>query len=589
MEFQSDIAEKFYGMKNINLLFFFIVASLALGILGFAWEDYSLLEAIYRTLQLFVLEADASVIHKNLLLTLAFFACPLLTATAIINIVLYYAKGGITIWRISRLKNHVVICGLNSISLLLAKDFLQEGYKIVIVDQQEDNPLIQEIRSPKVLFIKGDSRNHLKLIQANVFKAKYVLVYSPDDITNIEISKGIFHVVNEKKEQLLFPRIHKVSVHIHISDYFNLEIIKSYIEAEIDSTTIQIDYHATNLFTKAASSVIDDLSPDKYVNLRDENKKVEILIQPLNEMGYALLREAAHMYHFAGLQKIRIHIIDDNIEEKQRYLYNKIPLINQIADLAFHEKSEFYSSADPEKLRQITTLFLSETIDSENLVYAKRLRQIFFDISGKLDFPPIGVVLHEESTIAELLDNISSEASFLHINIYNLYSDFCSKQSVIQNQEHYDLIAMQIHNQYLDEHLDKNALTKSWDKLTDAQKDFNRYPARHFPIKLRYLGLDPDNIEISGETGKQLMDIDEKQWEIIGRMEHKRWVAEKLLTGFVKGKDLNDPQLQNKLKTSLKYHTDIRDWEELSDADKSKDLMALEQIRFILDGISDKT
>ncbi len=575
--------------RNTYLLLFLILSSLALGIAGFTMAGYGLLTSIYLTLQLFVLEADVTFISKNIFLTLAFFACPLLTATAIINVILIYAKGGIIIWRISRFKNHVVICGLNRISLFLANDFLKEGYHIVIIDQQEDNPFIQELRSSKTLLIQGDPRNRLKLIHANVFKAKYVLVYSLDDIVNIEISRSIFKVIDERKNKLAFSGTHLVKVFIHIADYFNLEIIKSYIEAEIESTAIQIDYHATNVFTKAASRVIDDLSPDKYVNLRDENKKVEILIQPLNEMGYALLREAAHMYHFGGLQKIRIHIVDDNIAEKQRYVYNKIPLIDQIVDLTFHEKSEFYRSADPDKLRYITTLFLSETIDSENLVYAKRLRQIFFDISGKLEFPPIGVILHEESTIAELFDNISSEVSFLHINIYNLYSDFCSKQSVIQNQENYDRIAMQIHNQYLDEHLEKDELYKSWDALTDAQKDFNRYPARHFPIKLRYLGLDPDNAEISNETGKQLQDIEEQRWEIIGRMEHKRWVAEKLLTGFVKGKVLNDPQLQGKLKSILKYHTDIRDWEELSDTDKSKDLMALEQIQFIIDQISNKT
>ncbi len=36
----------------------------------------------------------------------------------------------------------------------------------------------------------------------------------------------------------------------------------------------------------------------------------------------------------------------------------------------------------------------------------------------------------------------------------------------------------------MDEHLEKNELHRSWEALTDAQKDFNMYPARHFPIKL---------------------------------------------------------------------------------------------------------
>jgi len=571
--------------RNVFVLFLVIVISLFSGIFGFILEGSGPLKSLYHTLQLFVLEADVSYLDKNIFLTIAFFSCPLLTVTAVINLIWYYAKGGINILRISRLKDHIVICGLTRISFLLARDFLKEGKKIVVIDYLEQNPLVQELSKSGVFYIDGDSRNRLKLSHAHISKAKYILVYSPDDNINIEISKTIYQVINEKKDKVKVSQTHLVKVFIHIADYFNLEIFKSYIEAEIDSSNIQIDYHATNLYTKAASKVIDDLSPDKYVDIKEKDQ-IEVLIQPLNEMGYALLTEVAHMYHFPNLGKTKIHVVDDDINERKRYLLNKLPMIDQIVDLEFHEKSVFYCGTETQDISRITTLFLSENADSENLIYSKRLRQRFFDLTGKLDFPYLGVVLHEDSTIAELFENITTEADFLVIRMFNLYSDFSSKKIVIENKEHYDRIAMQIHNLYLDQHLDPNDLIKSWDKLTDAQKDFNRYPARHFPIKLRYLGLDPGELQPGTGFNNSDLNINDSQIEIIGRMEHNRWVAEKLLTGFVKGKHLSDQELQNKLKSKLKYHKDIRDWEELTVKDKSKDLMALDQIKFILERLN---
>ncbi len=108
---------------------------------------------------------------------------------------------------------------------------------------------------------------------------------------------------------------------------------------------------------------------------------------------------------------------------------------------------------------------------------------------------------------------------------------------------------------------------KGWEKLSDSDKDSNRYPARHFQyVKLPY--LKKHNCILLYDTAKKLTAIGTN----IGKMEHNRWNAEKLLTGFVKG-DNNIPNKTDKdLRNRLKYHYCICPWESLDPDNQMKDI-----------------
>ena len=67
--------------------------------------------------------------------------------------------------------------------------------------------------------------------------------------------------------------------------------------------------------------------------------------------------------------------------------------------------------------------------------------------------------------------------------------------------------------------------------------------------------------------------ISELQKDTLARMEHERWNAEKLLTGFVPGKVGLEKDFYKLLKENLKWHKDIRPWEELTKEDQKKDEM----------------
>jgi hypothetical protein len=114
-----------------------------------------------------------------------------------------------------------------------------------------------------------------------------------------------------------------------------------------------------------------------------------------------------------------------------------------------------------------------------------------------------------------------------------------------------------------------------WSGLSDAEKDQNRYPARHLRIKLRSLGKDIDYKP--RDEGERLTLPDDLEIKMaIAKMEHNRWMAQKILDGFTSVKDRTN--FPRELKTVLLSHPDIVPFEDLSTIDIEKDWVTYPKI-----------
>ena len=91
-----------------------------------------------------------------------------------------------------------------------------------------------------------------------------------------------------------------------------------------------------------------------------------------------------------------------------------------------------------------------------------------------------------------------------------------------------------------------------WENLPEAKKESNRVVILHGAIKKRvWESLQPANVE---QQNRALEDL--------SISEHGRWMAEKIMDGFVYGKESN---------TARRIHKDLRPWDDLSEYDKDKD------------------
>ena len=139
----------------------------------------------------------------------------------------------------------------------------------------------------------------------------------------------------------------------------------------------------------------------------------------------------------------------------------------------------------------------------------------------------------------------------------------------------------------------QNELDKLWHKLTAyVYKLSSIYSSNSIPVKLRSIGIDPDNIN-------EDLQFTPEEIHILSEVEHNRWTMERLLQGihsvpFAERTKINqlissdDPD-QNAIGKRLKQeykarycHIDIAAYEELPESTKKYDEVIVSQIPHIL-------
>lgn len=117
-----------------------------------------------------------------------------------------------------------------------------------------------------------------------------------------------------------------------------------------------------------------------------------------------------------------------------------------------------------------------------------------------------------------------------------------------------------------------------WDESKEWEKESNRQAADHLHVKLRSVGVNPEEAKRPG------FQFDEHQKEQLARMEHKRWCAERLLSGWrplpdtdAKKRQWADKKGQKALKAQ-KLHADLVPFDDLPPGEKDKDYGQIEDI-----------
>lgn len=104
-----------------------------------------------------------------------------------------------------------------------------------------------------------------------------------------------------------------------------------------------------------------------------------------------------------------------------------------------------------------------------------------------------------------------------------------------------------------------------WEEISESLKESNRQQADHIPAKLRRIGC--GFIPVTGREPVRIAFSD-AEVEILGEIEHERWVAEKRLAGYTLGPRDHD-------KKTSPY---LVDWQDLSEEVKEWDRQPVREI-----------
>jgi hypothetical protein len=135
-------------------------------------------------------------------------------------------------------------------------------------------------------------------------------------------------------------------------------------------------------------------------------------------------------------------------------------------------------------------------------------------------------------------------------------------------------LARTIHENYLREQQGKmppdDPAIQPWEHLREDLKESNRQQADQIPEKLRTVGY---GLAPIARRNPKKFEFSPEEIEKLARMEHLRWMAEKLKGGWRYGRVKDAVQ---------KTHPCLVLWEKLPESEKDKDRMAVRQIPELL-------
>lgn len=513
------------------------VAALVLGMNGFA--DYHAREGIpirtlnifYLTVQLFTLESGSIQGDAPWQLEVARFLAPTVAVWAALSALAAILGERLKKWRLGRMKDHAIVCGLGRKGVKLATDFMNCGLRVVAIDGDPDNPNIAACREMGVITLVGDVSSMAMLRSARTGNAHFIAAVCGDDSANVEIALAAHQLTEKFRSGDQAP----LKCLVHVVD---MELCDLFRRHHVFTDTGDA-FQATifNVYDNAARQLFYESPLDHERITPNDSRAPQLIIVGFGIMGEALALQTARMAHFANVKKPCISVIDLHASDREAAFFARYPEFQKACDIEFvagdiehkHTLEVIREWVDSPELISSVAVCLDD--EWRCLKTALRIMSVFENRKV-----PIYIRLSEECMLGELLhaegNARKSGASF---TAFGRIEDVCRLDSLLD--ENRDALARAIHETYLTERRaegkseKENPSMRPWEQLDPSQKDFNRYQADHIPVKLRAIGCYAARKEESDQD-ESVEAFTKEEIEIMSRMEHAHYKAKRFIEGW---------------------------------------------------------
>lgn len=541
------------------------LVALYLGYIGFAKhatamrESSSPLDLLYLTLQLISMSSGAVSGPISWELEVARLLIPALTVYTAARAFAALFRQQVQLARLWFIRDHVVICGASHKGFLLAKGFRERGDKVVIIERDEDNDLLEQCRARGAIVLNGDATDIALLRQAAVHKAKCLIAVCGDDGTNAEIAVRAQELTGDLKRGALTCIIHMVDPQL-------CDLLKEWEIGIEKASTFRLELF--NVFDRGARLLLQEVPAFSTVG-EEQICPPHLLVVGLGRLGESLVVHAAKGWQEKRLspdQRLRITVVDREADWKCEALDVRYPGMATVCDLVPRQMDvrspEFQHAEflyDSQHLCDIDRVCICLDDDSlglhTGLTLLRQIRQ------HKI---PIVVRMVEDAGLATLLrGGYDSKGAFENLHTFGLLDRTCTPDLVLGGT--HEILARAVHEEYV-RHQDQlgetprtNPLMVPWDSLPKSKKESNRRQVDHIGTKLEAIGC---GIARLTDWDAVSFQFTPDEIELMARMEHERWCKELRRDGWTYVPGPKNPD--------KKTHPDLVSWEALPDSEKEK-------------------
>ncbi len=539
--------------------------AIALGYMGFfrhslaVGEELTGLDHLYRAVQLTVLESGNVKGPVPWQLQVSRFLMPVLAGYTAIQALLAIFRDQWQLLRVRFLKNHVVLCGLDERGLRLAQEFLDYGYQVVVMEEDRENPLLDQIRKQGAVIITGDVTDRNLLRRAGVPRAGYLIAACADDGANAEIALHARNLARLRKDRAL-------TAFVHIVDPDLCNLLSGWSLAATETDSFRLEFF--NVFERAAKLMLKDYPPFK-TELETGEELPRVLIVGLGKVSKSLLVQAAGnwwMKHAGNAKRLRITVIDKEAENKIGLLRLQYPQLDSACELELwpfekgepeFEKGDFLFNSHG--CCDVGVIYVSFDNDVDVVVNALTLRR-----KTRQYRVPIVMRMGGDAGLATLMKDDCNALDFEHIHVFSFLDRTCSLEALLGGT--HEILARAIHESYV-QHQQENGVSvqtnpsmTDWEDLPEDLKESNRHQAAHVEDKLKAVGC---GIQPLTDWEAAFFAFSPAEVELLAEMEHERWCEERSRQGWTYGSGPKN------IKKKTSPH--LVPWEQLSDEIKDYD------------------
>jgi hypothetical protein len=513
---------------------------LILGFAGFskhapaAGASATFWDTAYRALQLIVLQSGDVPGPLPWQLEAARFLMPAVAAYAAIQALLAIFSEQWHLFRLRFVTDHAVVCGLGERGLRLTQDLLDRGFRVVVVEKDEENPFQDRCREQGAIVLIGDAKDGQVLRRAGVRRAKYLIAVCAEDGANVESALQARALTQRRKGRAL-------DAYVHIEDLELCSLLGGGDLADDAASPIKVEFF--NVLERGARLMLETHPPFTGGAAAD-GRRPRILIIGLGKMGRSLAVQAARNWWLSRAgsgRKLGIGLIDQTASSKLALLRLQYPQLDEACafetwDLRKNapefERGEFLF--DAQGRIDVDTVYLCFDDDVHVLVDALTIHR-----KTRTHDVPIVMRMSREGGLAALLKDDRSARAFRRLHVFGILDKTCVLPALLGGRR--EILARAIHEDYVRHQeaagaaLATNPSMAAWDDLPEDLRESNREQADHIETKLEAIGCG-----IQALTDWRLASFDSLPDEIkavfdverLARMEHERWSEERRRQGW---------------------------------------------------------
>jgi hypothetical protein len=511
------------------------LVALAAGTLGFhlldpgpGWQGWT--TAFYKAVQLFSL--NSGVVEGK-------------PTPALIEISRWLALGSLVgaIWATVRallgnlrsslqltvMNGHLIVCGAGKRGAFIAKAEKKRGTRVVVIESDENNAAVGELRKEGVLIVSGNALDATVLQRAGIGRAGRLVAMTGSDEKNLRLCTEVHNDLKSKctpgsdeKNLRLCTEVHN-DLNSECTPGSDEKKLRLRMVAGIESWALRSYYRdrlpsiisLESYLSRAARHLMCDLGKLAAADAKMRARGVRILIEGSGEALQEMVRAAGTLLQVSADKQPVIHVASALDADKDSFT-KRFPAVDLAVEIHWHEEGGNEVFPEGESEPDFAVFAYSEDLQSFEAAD---------QFSTRHDLAPdrIFACFHGEELLPQKTDQVGGKPPFEGL-------DLLSHGLVTKNplESPLEEAAQKCHEEYCRREREAGNLNpKAWKDLPEGLKESNRLAAMHNEIKKRAW-------ESRGEVSEKAM------LDHLAQCEHRRWMAEKVMDGYRFGERKDD-------------------------------------------------